>query len=304
MNLIDLHEDFAYSSMYSDVIEDTEQSNIKMLKNFDNVIIFSAIFPHINVWNNRSEKLTLLYGNKTKATVPLFDVLKEQVKFYLYLESKGLVNIVRDKVNSGINFLLSLEGTDVLTDPYDLYLLKELNVLSVGITWNYDTKFGSSCMSKKDYGLTEDGEELIRIANKIGIIIDLAHSSKRTLMDAATVSNKPLIVSHANAMKLKKHPRNLDDEEIEAIVKTDGVIGITAIVETLPESSIKGIIDNINYIGESYGWRYVALGTDFLGIEKVPKGFENVVKIKDLNVDHKEIFWENAMRVIKNNLNI
>ena len=43
------------------------------------------------------------------------------------------------------------------------------------------------------------------------------------------MSGKPVIASHANAERLKDHKRNLDDEEIEAIVRTNGVIGIIAI---------------------------------------------------------------------------
>ncbi len=207
-----------------------------------------------------------------------------------------------DLEKPGIKVLLSLEGADVLRDYEDIYLLKELHVYNLGLTWNYDNKFASSCMSNKDYGLTDEGEELVKTANSLGIIIDLAHAGKRTLLDVASISKRPIIVSHGNARKLKDHRRNLDDEEIEAIVKTNGVIGVTAIVETLREPTINGLVENIKYIGESFGWEYVAIGTDFLGIQKVPEGFENVMKLRELSdmLDghSEEVLWKNAMRVI------
>ena len=307
--IIDLHEDFAYSiQIGKDVIHGKEQSSIEMLNLVDNdVIIFSSVFPHVDALSERSKELSSRYGFNTNSSNFSFDLLLSQVKDYYYLERAGYVRIIKNREDlkkPGIKFLISLEGTDVLKDYEDLYILKELHFLNLGLTWNYDTKFASSCFSKKDYGLTSEGEELVKLANKLGIIIDLAHASKRTVLDVCSITSKPVIISHGNARKLKDHVRNYDDEEIECVVKTGGVIGITAITSTLPEKSIKGILENIKYIGESFGWDYVAIGTDFLGISEVPQGFENITKIRELAIEGHEdqILWKNAYRVIEANL--
>jgi membrane dipeptidase len=84
-------------------------------------------------------------------------------------------------------------------------------------------------MSKKDCGLTSEGEKLVKLANSLGIIIDLAHTRKKTVINVCNLSRKPVIASHANVKILKDHMRDLDEEEIEATVRTNGVIGITAI---------------------------------------------------------------------------
>ncbi|QGR19624.1 dipeptidase [Stygiolobus azoricus] len=309
MKLVDLHEDLAYSNqMKVDVINGNVQSSIKMLKEFDS-LVFASIFPHVETLDERSESLTSLYGTPTHSTYFSFDLFIDQVKFYYYLDRRGFAKVIRDKndlSSKEVKLLLSLEGADVLRDYTDIYILKELHIYSLGLTWNYDNKFASSCMSKKDYGLTSEGEELVKLANSLGIIIDLAHAGKRTVIDVCNLSKKPVIVSHANVKRLKDHKRNLDDEEIEAIVKTNGVIGITAIVSTLGKGDINSIIDNIKYIGESYGWEHVAIGTDFLGISEVPRGFENILKVKDLakaiEGHEEEVLWKNAYRVIMDNL--
>jgi membrane dipeptidase len=59
-----------------------------------------------------------------------------------------------------------MEGVEAIDDPYDLILFKRFGLRSLGITWNYNNKYGSGCMFKKDYGLTPEGEELVRTANK------------------------------------------------------------------------------------------------------------------------------------------
>lgn len=310
MRVIDLHEDLAYTSQTTDVRTDSKQSNIKGLSELGNVTVFSVLFPHMGTWNERSTELSAKYGIKSPATAPLFHVLMEQVKLYHYFEREKLGTIVRsasDLDREGVKFLMALEGLDALTDPFDVYLLKELGMRSMGLCWNYDNKFAASCMSRKDYGITGSGEEAIRICNEIGIVVDGAHASKNTIIQAAEASKKPILVSHTNAKAVHEHPRNLDDETIEAVIKKKGTIGITAIKPTLSnDASISDMVKHASYIGDTFGWEYVSLGTDFLGIAETPTGFENISRLADLSEmlgEHAEdVFWKNAYRVLKANL--
>jgi membrane dipeptidase len=306
MRFIDLHQDLGITSQRADIISSTEQSSLKAIEKFEDAVIFGVCFPHISVVNDRSEELTKQYGFPTRATVPLWDDLMEQMKFYGYLERKGFVSIVRnnsDLAKRGTKLLLSLEGTDCLKDPYDLYLLRNLGLRAIGLTWNYDTKFAAAAMSKKDYGLTGFGNELVNIANTQNVLIDLAHASRNTILDTCSVTKKPVISSHGNAKSVFDHVRNLDDDSIDAIIKTGGVIGITAIKSTLgKDPSIDDMIKHIEYVGDNFGWNHVALGSDFLGIEETPRGFESVSKIEDLanrlGTHATQVMWDNPLRVI------
>ena len=107
-------------------------------------------------------------------------------------------------------------------------------------------------------------------------------------------------------MALKEHPRNIDEESIKAIVETDGVMGITGIRDTLETPDLDGIIAGVNYIGDNFGWRYVSIGTDFLGIPSTPDNFSDInsiEKLSDALGNHAEdVLYNNAMRVIEKNL--
>lgn len=308
IRFIDLHEDLAFSSQFANVIKETEQSSIESLAKYENPVVFSVVFPHIGVWNDNN----LQFADKTpdgpsRMTAPLMQVLLEQIKFYHYLERSGYADIVRSKGDldrKKLKLLIALEGTDVLTDPFDAYLLKDLGVRSIGLTWNYDTKFAASCMSKKDYGLTGYGEELIRICNETGVAVDLGHASKNTIIETSEISKKPVIVSHTNPSAKTDHRRNIDDETIESVVKNGGIVGVTAIVSTLGNNpDIRTMAESMSYIGEHFGWDHVALGSDFLGTTKTPEGFsriENVKELSDLLGEHSEqVLWGNAYRVLK-----
>jgi len=78
---------------------------------------------------------------------------------------------------------------------------------------------------------------------------------------------------------------------------------VTAITNTLKDKNIKSIAENINYIGNSFGWRCVALGTDFLGIDEVPEGFENIEKVEELikyiDGNPEDVIWRNAEELIR-----
>lgn len=310
MRVIDLHEDLAYTSQKTDVREDSDQSNIKDLTSLGDATIFSVLFPHMGTWNERSDELSQKYGVKSASTAPLFHVLMEQIKLYHYFERAGHGSIVRtsaDLDRTGLKFLLALEGLDALTDPFDVYLLKDLGMRSMGLCWNYDNKFAASCMSRKDYGITGYGEEAIKICNELGIVVDGAHASKNTIIQAAEASSKPMLVSHTNAKAVHDHIRNLDDETMEAVVRKNGTIGVTAIRATLAEDpGIEDMVKHAKYIGETFGWDHVSLGTDFLGIPNTPRDFENLSKLKNLSEmlgEHaEEVLWKNAYRVLKANL--
>jgi len=298
MKFIDLHEDIAYSSMYRDVVHGLEQSGVDMLKKFPGSIILSVVFPHVS----------MQYGNKYSKSIPNTTLAYQQFNYYGEICKKYDVNMVKENKfkDEGINFLISMEGTDIINMPEDIAIFYSMGLRNLGLTWNYDTKFASSCYSKKDYGLTGSGEEIVKLCNSFGIIVDLAHAGKNTILDACNTSSKPVLDSHTNFKALKDHSRNIDEDSIKAIVDTDGVMGITGIRDSLHSPDINGILESINYLGDNYGWRHVSLGTDFLGISETPDGFNNInaiEKLKDLLGNHsQDVLFNNAMRVIKANL--
>jgi membrane dipeptidase len=211
-----------------------------------------------------------------------------------------------------VELLLSLEGADALEDSSDLDIVYRLGMRALGITWNYDNRYGSSCMSKKDYGLTGEGERLIKLANEMGVVIDTAHSGKRTTLDTLSTSNSPVVISHANYDGVHPHIRNVDDEVLEALKTNGGVVGFTMIRDTIgPEPTLESLAKHIIAVGDRFGSDILAIGTDYLGIERTPTGLEDVTKLVDLldklhslgmtEDSIRKLAWKNAYRVLAQN---
>lgn len=84
-------------------------------------------------------------------------------------------------------------------------------------------------------GLTETGREMIREMNRLGIIIDLSHSSDETVEVVLEIADAPVIASHSCARSLCRHRRNLTDNQIKAIAQSGGVIGVTFVNNFISE---------------------------------------------------------------------
>jgi membrane dipeptidase len=77
-------------------------------------------------------------------------------------------------------------------------------------------------------GLSPFGRQVIAEMNRVGIMVDVSHPSKASMMQALQISRAPIIASHSAARALCNHSRNLDDEQLLALKKNGGVVQTVA----------------------------------------------------------------------------
>lgn len=106
--------------------------------------------------------------------------------------------------------------------------------------------FGDSSVGRGDYedspepinqGLSDLGLSLIDEMNRLGIMVDVSHTSPESTIQAAQHSAAPVIASHSNVRALFDHPRNMNDDEIRAVAEAGGVVQVTAFDAYLRELS-------------------------------------------------------------------
>ena len=167
--------------------------------------------------------------------------------------------------------ILTLEGCDCIgQDLLKLKTLLRLGVTSVGLTWNYANFVADGALEPRGAGVSNFGQEVIRLLNEEVIWCDVSHLSEAAFWDTIQLANYP-IASHSNVYNLCPHPRNLRDDQIIALFKKDAVIGVTFVPQFLtkkPIALIKDILNHIDYLASLGGEHQIGLGSDFDGIEK------------------------------------
>lgn len=96
-----------------------------------------------------------------------------------------------------------------------------------GDSSNPNTEGGDA--DEKWGGLSPAGRDLVDKLNRAGIMVDVSHSGRKTMMQALDASKAPIIASHSGVKALADSPRNLDDEQLAALAKKGGVVQIVAL---------------------------------------------------------------------------
>jgi membrane dipeptidase len=121
-------------------------------------------------------------------------------------------------------------------------------------------------------GLTEFGREVVREANRLGLVIDMAHANHETMMDVLALSDHPVIFSHGGVREYTDHDRAVTDDEILAISEKGGVIGIWPHGRHI--STVEEMVDYIEHVIKIGGIDHAGIGSDLRGISTYVKGFD------------------------------
>ncbi len=76
------------------------------------------------------------------------------------------------------------------------------------------------------HGLSPFGEKVVAEMNRLGMLIDISHTSDETVRDLIRISKAPIFASHSGARAVCDHPRNLPDDLIRAVAEKGGVIQV------------------------------------------------------------------------------
>lgn len=198
-------------------------------------------------------------------------------------ESPGSMRLCRTpdeirqaKASGQLGLMLSFEGIDPIQN--DLHLLRifyELGVRGIGLTWsrrNYvgDGAFFTTRREGKKGGLTSFGVDVIEMAEKLGMFIDVSHLNDEGFWDVMEIAQKPVIASHSNCRALADSMRNLTDRQIEALAAKGGVMGmnvLSAFVGDVSDPncrlSVDDLLKHVDHIVKLVGIEHVGLGFDF-----------------------------------------
>jgi len=169
-----------------------------------------------------------------------------------------------------VGLVFGLEAATPIENEIDrLDVLYGLGLRQIGIAYSDANSLGSGLAEPRDGGLTLFGRRAVTRMNRLGLAIDVSHSSDRTSLDVCEVSERPVLMTHAGARAVWDIARMKPDDVLRAVAATGGVIGMSAAPHTTlsaahPRHSIESVMDHFRYILDLVGIEHVAFGPDTL----------------------------------------
>ncbi|MFZ3587843.1 dipeptidase [Bacillus sp. DJP31] len=187
-----------------------------------------------------------------------------------------------------IGIILTLEGCDVIgTSLTRLRTLFHLGVRSVGLTWNYSNAVADGILEPRGAGLSIFGKSVVEENNLHRIWTDVSHLSIKGFWDVLELAAFP-IASHSNVFELCPNPRNLNDDQIRALIRKDSIIGINFVpffLTSEKNATVKDVLKHIDYICQLGGEKNIGFGSDFDGISQTVIGLESYECYTDLVIE-------------------
>ena len=215
---------------------------------------------------------------------------------------------------------IGIEGLHQIGNSYsNLRLLESLGARYATLTHNCPNAFADAALITNSSGVTiaappvwggvsPKGQELIQEMNRIGMLVDISHVSKDTMIDVLggrpekwKGSRAPVMFSHSSAYSLCPHPRNVPDNVLKLVKKTNSIVMVnfspdfisctkpdpeTGVPDLyLKNSTLHQVARHITYIGGLIGYDHVGIGSDFDGIPSTPEGLDDVSKFPELIVE-------------------
>jgi membrane dipeptidase len=169
-----------------------------------------------------------------------------------------------------VGLVFGLEAATPIENEIDrLDVLYGLGLRQIGIAYSDANALGSGLAETTDGGLTAFGRRAVTRMNKLGLAIDVSHSSDRTALDTCAHSDSPVLMTHAGARAVWDIPRMKPDDVLRAVAETGGVIGLSAAPHTTlsaahPRHTIESVMDHFRYCADLVGLDHVAFGPDTL----------------------------------------
>jgi membrane dipeptidase len=179
----------------------------------------------------------------------------------------SLADIDRGRRDGKLVIGLNTQETRIVElDLGRLETLHDLGVRHMLLAYNVRNLVADGCAEVADAGLSNFGRRFVREMNRVGIVVDVTHTGRRSSLEAIELSEQPVIFSHSNPSALCTHIRNIDDEQIRACAGSGGVVGIVGIGSFLgdAEAGTETMFRHVDYVVSLVGPEHVGIGTDYV----------------------------------------
>lgn len=225
----------------------------------------------------------------------------------LLLQIRTGSDLIKARQGGCCGVLLTVEGGSVIAGNIDnLHYLHQCGVKAITLTWNGSNDIGDGALVESPKGLSDFGIQVVQEMEKLGMVIDVSHSSDILFESVVEHTVKPFIASHSLSREMRNHKRNLTDDQFAVVRDRGGIVGLTLVSSFLREdgkAAVSDVLRHADHFLSLNGEKTLAIGSDFDGTDLPEEisGIESVETLAEAFLRHnyseslvQDIFFNNA----------
>ena len=212
--------------------------------------------------------VTIAYHENFRETVANMEAWNRDFERFPHLIFQGYtgddVRLAHDTERTAIFY--GFQNPSPIEDDIGLVeILHNLGARFMQLSYNNQSLLATGCYEAEDPGITRMGREVIAEMNRVGLVVDMSHSAERSTLEAIEISQRPIVITHANPAFWEPALRNKSDEVLRALGESGGMLGFSLYPHHLKdkgECTLQSFCDMVARTAELMGIEHIGIGSD------------------------------------------
>ena len=212
--------------------------------------------------------VTISYWENTEATLANIGDWRRRFREHsdLILHVRNGSDILTAQETGRVGIILGFQNCSPIEDDLrKVEMLHEQGARIMQLTYNNQSLLATGCYEEGDSGVTRFGREVIKEMNRVGMIIDMSHSSEQSTLQTIELSERPIAITHANPSRWHEALRNKSDDVLKALSNSGGMLGFSMYPFHLnngPDCTLDDFCGMIIDTAEMMGIDHIGIGSD------------------------------------------
>ena len=226
------------------------------------------IFQQMREGNVDAVHVTITYHENFRETVLNVERWNRWFEQYPHLifQGKHASDIDEARRTGRTAIFFGSQNPSCIEDDIGLVeVLHTLGLRFMQLTYNNQSLLATGCYESVDTGITRMGREVIREMNRVGLVVDMSHSSEHSTLEAIELSSRPIAITHANPASWHPAGRNKSDMVLKSLAQSGGMLGFSVYPHHLKngtQCTLQSFCDMICRTADLMGIAHIGIGTD------------------------------------------
>lgn len=227
-----------------------------------------AIFQQLKEGGVTMVHVTVVYHEQIRETLLRIGEWNRQFELHhdLIMPVKNTADIRLAKKLGKVGIMFGAQNCSPIEDDIGMVeIMRELNLMIMQLTYNNQSLLACGCYEAEDSGVTRFGKQVIKEMNRVGMVVDMSHSAQRSTLEAIEISERPIVISHANPNSFHEAKRNKSDTVLKALGESGGLLGFSLYpfhLKNGPDCSLDDFCDMVANTADLMGIDHIGIGTD------------------------------------------